>query len=149
MIPYAAAHNIRLVLLNRRGYPGSTPVSSEELAALEGSISAQQAALKTRGAEIAEFLRWFIETEAIPPIRAVPGSGALVGGLSLLSWSGGNGTTLAMFAWHADKLPATTNKLFNKYLRSFIIYGIQRVFSHLSISGWLTRHYRSEQHGRR
>ncbi|KAI0755320.1 hypothetical protein C8Q80DRAFT_1217006 [Daedaleopsis nitida] len=113
--------NLRLVLLNMRGYPGSTPYSIEELEALEGDAGAQEAALNTRAAEIAAFLRWFIETEAIPPIREVPGSEALLDGLSLLSWSGGNSTTLAMLA-HADQLSEATRELFNKYLRSFILY---------------------------
>ena len=38
MIPFAAQHNLRLVLLNMRGYPGSTPYSTEELlSSLEGN----------------------------------------------------------------------------------------------------------------
>ncbi|KAI0357368.1 alpha/beta-hydrolase [Trametes cingulata] len=122
MIPFAAEHNLRLVLLNLRDYPGSSPYSAEDVEDLRGpSHEAQDRAIRTRGLEIASFIRWFIKTEAIPPIKEVPGSEALVGGLSLLSWSGGNCATVAMFA-HADKLSEETRKLFDTYLRSFIMY---------------------------
>lgn len=128
MIPYAAAHNLRLVLLNMRGYPGSTPYTQGELESLKSDLETQQASLAARGAEIAVFLRWFIETEKLPPIREDTGSERLVGGLSLLSWSGGNGPMLAMFA-HADKLAGETRQLLNLYLRSFVIYGKYAMFA--------------------
>ncbi|KAI0695747.1 Alpha/Beta hydrolase protein [Cerioporus squamosus] len=128
MIPYAAEHNLRLVLLNLRGYPGSTPYFPSELDLLEGrsvahddTESPQDLALQARGMEVAEFLRWFVKTENISPIHEDPGSGKLLGGLSVLSWSGGNAATFAMFA-HADKLPEETKTLFNAHLRSFIMY---------------------------
>ncbi|RDX50214.1 hypothetical protein OH76DRAFT_463824 [Lentinus brumalis] len=127
MIPYAADHSLRLVLLNLRGYPGSTPYSTSELDLLEGGSTAsddtgspQDMALQARGMEVAQFLRWFIKTENIPAIRDT-GSGKLLGGLSVLSWSGGNAATFAMFA-HADKLPGETKSLFDTYLRSFVMY---------------------------
>ena len=122
MIPCATQHNIRLILLNLHGYPGSTPYTDEELDRLEVSIEAREAELQARGLELAEFLRWLICTEEIPPIREGNGEDELVGGLSLLSWSGGNGHTLSMFA-HADKLTEETRKLFDEYLRSLILYG--------------------------
>ncbi|KAI1783088.1 hypothetical protein LXA43DRAFT_1048049 [Ganoderma leucocontextum] len=121
MIPFATQNNIRLILLNLHGYPGSTLYTDEELDRLEGSIEAREAELQARGLELAEFLRWFISTEEIPPIREGRDEDELVGGLSILSWSGGNGHTLSMFA-HADKLPDETRKLFDEYLRSLILY---------------------------
>ena len=128
MIPYAAGHNFRLVLLNMRGYPGSTPYDERELDMLEGTpavqgdASPQDMALEARGKEVAEFLRWFIQSENIPAIREEPGNGKRLGGVSVLSWSGGNAATFAMFA-HAAKLPEETKSLLNAYLRSFIMYG--------------------------
>ena len=122
MIPFAEECNLRLVLLNLRGYPGSTPYSDEELKRFEGTVDDPESAVQARGFEIATFLRWFIETEKIPRIHALPGSGRNVGGLSLLSWSGGNVQTLSMFA-NADKLPMETRELFDCHLRSFILYG--------------------------
>lgn len=122
MIPFATQNNIRLIILNLHGYPGSTPYTDEELNRLEGGLEAREAELQARGLELAEFIRWFISTEEIPPIREGSGEDELIGGLSVLSWSGGNGHTLSMFA-HADKLPEETRKLFDEYLRSLILYG--------------------------
>ena len=119
-----------------RGYPGSSPYTAEELDAYEGKPDAQRLALQSRGAEIAEFLRWFIEKENIPPLQQTSGSGAAVGGLSLLSWSGGNSLTLSMFA-HVDELAESTNELLNKYLRSFILYGVY-LWSHECMHRWLS-----------
>ncbi|EJF56674.1 hypothetical protein DICSQDRAFT_183714 [Dichomitus squalens LYAD-421 SS1] len=120
IIPFATQSNIRLVLLNVHGYPGSTPYSDEELDRLEGSLEARKAELQARGSELAAFIRWFIITEKIPPISE-SSHGVLIGGLSVLAWSGGNGHSLCMFA-HADRLAEDTRKLFDEYLRSLILY---------------------------
>ncbi|KAI0669171.1 alpha/beta-hydrolase [Trametes maxima] len=122
LIPYASARNLRLVLLNLRDYPGSTPYSEEDVEDIRGpSVEAQSRALQNRGLEIATFLRCFIETQSIPPINETASSEKLSGGLSLLSWSGGNTPTVAMFA-HANQIPEEMRCLFDKYLRSFILY---------------------------
>ncbi|KAI0632495.1 Alpha/Beta hydrolase protein [Trametes polyzona] len=125
LIPFAGERNLRLLLLNLRDYPGSTPLSEEEIDGLRGpSVDVQDRTLRDRGLEIAAFCRWFIETEKIPPVResvTPEGVRARVGGLSILSWSGGNCTTVAMFA-HVDKIPEETRRLFDTHLRSFILY---------------------------
>ncbi|OJT12830.1 hypothetical protein TRAPUB_10665 [Trametes pubescens] len=122
MIPFAAERNLRLVLLNLRDYPGSTLLSPEDVNDLRGpSEEAQARAIGNRGVEIAVFLCWFIESQRIPPIDEATGTG----GLSLLSWSGGNCPAAAVFA-HADKLPEETRRLLGTYLRSFIMYGARR-----------------------
>ncbi|OJT12824.1 hypothetical protein TRAPUB_10659 [Trametes pubescens] len=127
MIPFAAERNLRFVLLNLRDYPGSTPYSADDMEDLHGStLERQVRALQTGGLEIAAFVRWFIETEDTPPIREVSGSQALVGGVSVLAWSGGTCAAVATFA-HADKLPEATRRLFDAHLRSFIMYGAYRV----------------------
>ncbi|EJF56675.1 hypothetical protein DICSQDRAFT_183715 [Dichomitus squalens LYAD-421 SS1] len=121
LIPLAKEHNLRLVLLNLRGYPGSTPYSDAELELFRGTLDDQQAALQTRGFEIATFLRWFIENENIPKIHTTAGSDQKSGGLSILAWSGGNSQTLFSFA-NADKLSENTRALLGAYIRSFIMY---------------------------
>lgn len=121
LIPYAARHNLRLVLLNMHGYPESTTYSDAELDRLEGTPMEQELALKIRGVELAVFLRWFIEMEHIPPVTEVEGS-RKIGGVSVLAWSGGNSVSLAMFA-HAHALPQDTQKLLGAYLRTLILYG--------------------------
>ncbi|KAI9057477.1 alpha/beta-hydrolase [Trametes sanguinea] len=121
LVPFAAQHNLRLVMLNLRGYPGSTDFSQEDFDQLRGpSREQQEMAIAARGIEIAAFLRWFIETNGIPPIKD-SSEGTRSGGLSVLAWSGGNCHALAMFA-HIDKLPVETRKLLGAYLRSFITF---------------------------
>ncbi|KAI0820428.1 hypothetical protein BC628DRAFT_1330448 [Trametes gibbosa] len=122
MISFASQRKLRLVLLNLRDYPGSTPLTAVDIADLRDLGEEGQArAMQKRGLEIAAFLRWFIETENIPPAQEHAGQGELAGGLSLLSWSGGNCPTVAMLA-HADKLPEETRKLFETHLRSIIMH---------------------------
>ena len=43
MVPFAAAHRLRLVLVNMRDYPGSTPYTPAELAALEAGYDSLKA----------------------------------------------------------------------------------------------------------
>ena len=78
----------------------------------------QKSAVRARGLEIAAFLRWFVETEKIHECHAGGGGG----GISLLSWSGGNCQTLSMLA-NADTLPEDTRRVLDGYFRSFIMYG--------------------------
>ncbi|KAI8978850.1 alpha/beta-hydrolase [Trametes punicea] len=121
-IPFAAEHNLRLVLLNMRGYPGSTDYSRDELDELrKPSAESSKKVMAARGVELAAFIRWFIEKEEIPPIQKRAAGHGHVGGLSLLSWSGGNSHTVALFA-NLDKISGETQDLLEKYLRSFIMY---------------------------
>ncbi|CCM02474.1 uncharacterized protein FIBRA_04574 [Fibroporia radiculosa] len=123
MIPFAIANDLRLVLLNLRDYPGSTRYTPEELQQLRSSNrDVQSTAIVTRGLEIAEFIRWFIETERIPPISEGSSPGrAFSGGFAVLGWSSGNCQTVPLLA-HGDKVPAETRRLFNNYFRTFIFY---------------------------
>ncbi|KAF9809226.1 hypothetical protein IEO21_07490 [Rhodonia placenta] len=123
MIPYAAINNLRLVLLNKRDYPGSTFYSQEELEELESPDRVvQAAAIKARGFEFAAFMRWFIETESIPPLSEVPGTdGVRAGGIAILGWSAGNRQTVSLLA-HAHELQDETKTLLNSYFRSFIVF---------------------------
>ena len=130
---------MRLVTLNRRGYAGSTPLSEEETAPLDPSItfgldettsattpsnrviSTHYATfLQQRGAELARFLAWFIDNEMIPP-RSDDADEAS-GGISLLGWSLGNVTTLSMLAFASTLDPGLIKKL-ELYLRKVIIFG--------------------------
>lgn len=129
MMPFAAERNLRFVLLNLRDYPGSSPYSADDMEDMRGSTPQHQMrALQTRGLEIAEFVRWFIETEGTPPIREAAGTEALVGGVSVLAWSGGTCAAVATFA-HADKLSEATRRLFDVHLRSFILHGMYYVLA--------------------
>ena len=57
MIQFAAANHVRLVLVNRRDYPGSTPLSDAELAQLGSShLPTRAKALAQQGIDIGLFL---------------------------------------------------------------------------------------------
>lgn len=69
MVPYAVRHNLRLVLINCRDYPGSTLYSAAELEDLSSTDPERQAlSLQARGLEFIKFIRQFVESENIPPL---------------------------------------------------------------------------------
>lgn len=126
MIPFTATHNLRLVLLNMRDYPGSTLYTPAELAELR---DAPHAALRARGNEVATFLAWYVAHARIPPIAATPepehaegGEESGAGGLAVVAWSAGNCYAIPMIA-HAGSLPHETRALLDRYLRSFVAFG--------------------------
>jgi len=123
MIPHAVSNNLRLILLNLRDYPGSTRYSPAELEALASpDKEVQTAAIEARGMELATFIRWFIETERIPPITDdLNEDGRPSGGIALLGWSAGNWQTISMIAC-AKKLPVNTRNILDVYFRTFFIY---------------------------
>lgn len=134
MIPYAAPNNLRLVLLNRRDYPGSTSLTDTELSALKAicdptspaydaskSLEAQSNFLKARGFEVAEFMAWFAKTENIPKVVDKEDEGK-EGGMALVAWSSANGTALGLFA-HLKELRREAREALEPYMRTYLYYG--------------------------
>jgi len=116
MVPYAAKNNLRFIAVNERDYPGSSPFSSEELAAMSNPDKAEQArALQKQAEEIAEFMVHIIKKYDIP---AASSSG---GGLALLGWSLGSLLPLAFLA-NADKYPPGHTELLGRYLRTVVLH---------------------------
>ena len=69
MLPFAAAYRARLILVNRRDYPGSTPFSDTELASLgSGGLRTRAKALAQQGLDIGLFLAWLVREENTPPV---------------------------------------------------------------------------------
>ncbi|KZT04987.1 alpha/beta-hydrolase [Laetiporus sulphureus 93-53] len=127
MLQFAAQHNLRLVALTLRDYPGSTPYTSEEIAALKGDKDSQTNMIKDRGNELAAFLAWFIQKERIPPLSTSfdqdEAAKRADGGLAVLGWSWGNCIMLSLLA-HAGELPASQQDTLGKYLRTCIIFDV-------------------------
>jgi len=118
--PFAAQHNLRFVVLNQRDYAHSTPYSEDELKQLtSGDKNQQEDFIDSRVRELAKFLEWFIEKEAIPLSTSIDDRRS--GGLSIMSWSTGNHLSLAFLA-RGNILPTKTKETLNRYLRSYIIY---------------------------
>jgi len=127
MSQLSANHGMRIVAVNLRDYPGSTPFTTDELDALRhGDRDTQASMISDRGHELALFLVWFIQSSEIPPLAiaesSMEGDGSFTsGGLSILGWSWGNSAILS-FLSHADSLPMKMQVLLEKYLRTYVIY---------------------------
>ncbi|PCH43848.1 alpha/beta-hydrolase [Wolfiporia cocos MD-104 SS10] len=122
LFPYAAKHNLRLVAVNLRDYPGSTPHTPEELATLRGTDQDAKASLVTScGLQIAAFVAWIINKEGLPPFSPSNESGSPSGGVAVLGWSWGNCITISFFA-HIRDAPEDTRAVLESHMRAFIIF---------------------------
>ncbi|EMD37518.1 hypothetical protein CERSUDRAFT_49933, partial [Gelatoporia subvermispora B] len=119
MYPYAASNNLRIVSVNKRDYVGSTPYTTEELSAVQGTAEEQKAIIDADGVRLAHFIAWFIETEKIPPILEAK-DGTRIGGFALAGWSSGNVVTISLLG-NANKLPETTREFLGSYFRTLVV----------------------------
>lgn len=75
----ALKRGVRFVALNRRGYPGTTPFSEEEVNVLVGGTKEQKDTLhRNRGHELETFIHKLIDKENIPPISLDRKTGGIV-----------------------------------------------------------------------
>lgn len=89
MEPFAAQNNARLILINRRDFPGSEPYTDSERAKLalaqaapeEEAVALLESYMRDQAREIFDFLGAFIEQEKIPL------AGGRNGGIILCTWS--------------------------------------------------------------
>jgi hypothetical protein len=122
MIPFAAANRVRLIFVNRRDYPGSTPFSDAELAELGSSdLETRAKALAQQGLDIGLFLAWLIRETNIPPV-VIGRDGKQQGGIALVAWSLAH-TPVAGFLAHADSLPTDALRILDPCLRAYCIFG--------------------------
>ncbi|PCH43845.1 hypothetical protein WOLCODRAFT_164776 [Wolfiporia cocos MD-104 SS10] len=123
VLQYAAQYNLRLVALNMRDSPGSTPLPAKDVAALRAPDRDTQAAMiAARGLEVGAFLAWFARTQDIPRLQPVDEDQTqFTGGLALLGWSSGNCTTLSCLA-HILQLPKEDRLHLENYMRHFFIF---------------------------
>jgi pimeloyl-ACP methyl ester carboxylesterase len=97
ILPLAAPNNLRLIVLNRRGYPDSTPYTAEET---DDLVSGGKIFLETVGLQVSQFLNAFLDRNDIP--QASPDRKS--GGLALLGWSQGACWALAPLG-QSDVIP--------------------------------------------
>ncbi|KAI0739376.1 hypothetical protein C8Q80DRAFT_1347120 [Daedaleopsis nitida] len=127
LLPLAPAHNARVVLLNRRDYPGSTPYTAAELSDLRTAAdeSTDSSAAKTvllqflaaRARELYDLLDAFVHEHDIPPARAEEDAGGIV----LVGWSFGTCLTTAFLA-HVASFSGGTPSSLGKYVRRVIFH---------------------------
>ncbi|KAI0354026.1 hypothetical protein OH77DRAFT_1426430 [Trametes cingulata] len=114
----ANVSNIRFVGINRRDYPGSTPLGTEDKAVLaSGSEDEKAAFLKSRGLEVANFVDRFILSNHVPTLS----SDGKRGGFALLGWSLGCTFALAAVA-NIDALPAASQLRWQSNMRALVLH---------------------------
>ncbi|THH32193.1 hypothetical protein EUX98_g1988 [Antrodiella citrinella] len=99
MVPFASKHGIRLVLVNRRDYPGATPFNNEQLKLLkDASFATPEAAdalrshIRNIARDLYDFLGIFIAKERPPK----------TGGITLAAWSFATVFLTALLAYGSE-----------------------------------------------
>lgn len=119
-MPFASQYNLRLILVNRRDYPGSSPYSDDDLRNVGDTEDDKgyEAFFKARAFEFARFIEWIVEHEGIPKADWTGNTG----GVFLSAWSAGNGYAVSILSY-VDLLPETTRSIVQPFLRGFIFFG--------------------------
>jgi hypothetical protein len=110
-----AASNIRLVVVNRRDYAGSTKYTDKDLKDLNAG---DQSFMERLGLEVAYLLLWFAETHKVPKISADRKSG----GFAVMGWSIGSATPLAVLAY-PEVIGKEVYQKLEPYFRRLIFFG--------------------------
>lgn len=122
---FAKERNVRLILLNRRDYFGSTPYTDEDRTALTPDPNLTQSErlpmlrtfMKDRASELFDFLSLLVEGKNAP------------GGIILVGWSFGSNWITALLA--DIKILHKRNPEVRKYVKRLIIYGVFIFISNL------------------
>lgn len=113
VLPLAGAHALRVICINRRGYPDTTPCSPEEERILtKGSDEERADWLNREGVRFALFLDGLIKRHDLPE----------KGGIAVVGWSLGNLIAMA-FAASVMHIPPVLKEKLRVYLRTVIMYG--------------------------
>ncbi|KAJ7477000.1 Alpha/Beta hydrolase protein [Mycena galericulata] len=112
LLPLAATHSVRLVCINRREYPGSTPHTAEELGVYaSGSDQERTSLMNEAGVNLALAVDGIIQECKLPS----------AGGVALVGWSLGNAFTLAAMA-SILSLPSETKIRLQSFVRTIIMW---------------------------
>ncbi|KAI0630814.1 Alpha/Beta hydrolase protein [Trametes polyzona] len=129
LFPFAAAHGVRIIALNRREYPGSTPYTAEERAMLpsvpkqpltnEREIHSAKQMLETfmrdRALDLYRTIEDLIVQLRLPTIKTDSGTGGVV----LVGWSLGATFMMALLR-HITEFPVGTVNL-RDYVRRVVL----------------------------
>ena len=129
LIPLAANYNARVVLVNRRDYPGAAPHAKEARAVLDAAaaeVATDTAAARDKllqymeynGRDVYDLLVGFVAENDIPKASTEANSGGIVVG----GWSFASGWMISLLAF-ADSFPVGSVDL-GAYLRRVILYGM-------------------------
>lgn len=121
LFPLAHAHNLRIVSVNRRGYPPSSGFQEDELegAGYGKKIEEAEPFFRSQGIEIATFLAQFATEQDIP----LADTNSPTGGIVLVGWSLGMTHALTVLAF-SNELPEDTRSTLQKYLHTVLAHGM-------------------------
>jgi len=117
LLPLATQYQMRVVLLNHRDYPGSKPLTDEELRQYDGPDGqGHEQYFSASAQELADFLLDFAIKERLPKAKADS-----AGGIAVMGWFAGNAYTLALLS-HATAIVDSTREQLEPFLRSLVIF---------------------------
>ncbi|KAF8215076.1 hypothetical protein K438DRAFT_1955069 [Mycena galopus ATCC 62051] len=112
LLPLAAARSLRIVCINRREYPGSTPHIAEELRVYTSGTDQERATLMNEaGINLALAVDGIIQQCSLQS----------AGGVALCGWSLGNSFIMAAMA-SVFCLPSETTKRLQSVIQTFILW---------------------------
>lgn len=117
VLKLAPTSGLRIVAINRRDYPHSSPFSPAELETMaKGSDADKATFLSSGGLEIMAFIDEFIQRYDLPPIS----DDGKTGGVALAGWSLGNIVNCAAIS-SAERLSPDVKSRIAKYLKALIL----------------------------
>ncbi|KAJ7473013.1 Alpha/Beta hydrolase protein [Mycena galericulata] len=112
LLPLADANHVRIVCINRREYPGSTPHTAQELKVYaEGSQEDRAALMAEAGVNLALYIDEIIQQCGLPS----------TGGVALAGWSLGNAFTMAMIS-SIMSLHSRTRERLQSFIKTIIMW---------------------------
>ncbi|KAI0755694.1 Alpha/Beta hydrolase protein [Fomes fomentarius] len=123
LLPFAPSHNVRIVSVNRRDYPGATPYTDRDRALLQTAADATESSvalealltfMNERARELHDFLVEFVRSNKIPVARHE----ANAGGIVIVGWSLGAAWMTALLA-NVGSFPVGDVKL-GDYIRRIV-----------------------------
>lgn len=121
-LPIASAHSLRVICVNRREYPGSSPYTAEELRVIAHGCDAERKEfLHQEGILFALFIDGLIQQLSLPK----------EGGVAVAGWSLGTVLSFGVLSSIHD-LPEDTQGRLKTYIRSFILWGSFSVLDYSS-----------------
>lgn len=131
LFPFVAGLKIRLVTVNRPGYPGATPLSELERKKLD-KVSEGQLTNKEFGAAVVlDHIKASAKKAYDFLVQYVSGQGIQVsGGIIVIGWSFGSLIVLGLLAYADDFLTNDSDINLRAYLKHVVLYGKRVVLLH-------------------
>lgn len=132
LLPLAHTSNARIILVNRRDYPNSKPLSPEDTELLSrpdvsmGAENNQDAIegfdifMSDRAKEVLGFISELIDENLIIP-KGKTGTGVF-GGIEIIGWSGACSIAISLLA-NLEYFPSDMIEKLEPYMRSLVLYG--------------------------